>query len=108
MLEEPEGTVNAKSRPVPLRLTVCVLPAVPLLLSVTVSVPVAEPLAVGANVTAIVQDPDAATGLDVEHVPLLATAKGVLDVMAIVVIVRPMPPVLFTVTVCAALVVFSN
>jgi hypothetical protein len=35
--------------PVPLSQNVCVLPAMPLLLSVTVSVPVREPLAVGVT-----------------------------------------------------------
>ena len=43
--------------PVPLRLTVCVLPATPLLLSVIVSVPRSAPVAVGVKVTLIVHDP---------------------------------------------------
>jgi hypothetical protein len=47
--------------PVPLKLTVCVLPATPLLLSVMVSVPVSGPVAVGEKVTLIVQEPLAAT-----------------------------------------------
>jgi hypothetical protein len=46
--------------PVPVRLTVCVLPAIPLLLSVMVSVPVRVPVAVGEKVTLIVQEPLAA------------------------------------------------
>jgi hypothetical protein len=47
--------------PVPVKLSVCVLPATPLLLSVMVSVPVSEPAAVGEKVTLIVQEPLAAT-----------------------------------------------
>ena len=46
--------------PLPLKVTVCVLPATPLLLSVMVSVPVSGPVDVGENVTLIVQDPLAA------------------------------------------------
>jgi hypothetical protein len=108
-LDPPDGTAIEKSAPVPPRLTVCVLPVVPLLLSVMVSVPLAEPVAVGVKVTLIVQEPDAATGLEVEQVvPLVATAKGVLAVIAIEAMVRPTPPVLLNVTVCAALVVLSN
>jgi hypothetical protein len=107
VLLEPEGTVTVKSWPVPLRLTVCVLPAAPLLLSVTVSAPVAEPLAVGVKVTLIVQDPDAATELEVEQVvPEVAAANG--PVTARAVKVRLALPVLVTVTVCVALVVFTN
>ena len=56
----PKLRDDAESRtavpvPVPLRLTVCVLPATPLLLSVMVSVPVSGPVAVGVKVTLIVQ-----------------------------------------------------
>jgi hypothetical protein len=47
--------------PVPVRLTVCVLPATPLLLSMMVRVPASGPAAVGAKVTLIVQEPLAAT-----------------------------------------------
>lgn len=47
--------------PVPVKLTVCVLPATPLLLSVMVSVPVRVPVAVGVNVTATVPEPPAIT-----------------------------------------------
>jgi len=61
VVEEPEGGVIVKSCPVPLRLTVCVLPDALLLLSVIVSVPVSEPPASGVKVTLIVQDPPAAT-----------------------------------------------
>ena len=59
--EEPEDMVSEKFWPVPLRLTVCLLPVAPLLLSVIVSVPVREPAAPGVNVTLIVQDALAAT-----------------------------------------------
>jgi hypothetical protein len=47
--------------PVPPKLTVCVLPATPLLLSVMVSVPLSVPVVVGVKVTLIVQEPPAAT-----------------------------------------------
>jgi hypothetical protein len=67
------------------------------------------PVAVGVKVTLIVQEPDGATGLDVEQVvPLVAIAKGVLAAMLMAVKVRLVLPVLLTVTVCGALVVFTN
>lgn len=60
-VEEPEGGPNEKSWPVPLRATLCVLPATPLSLSVMVSVPVRVPVAAGVKVTLIVQLAAAAT-----------------------------------------------
>ena len=60
MVEEPEGVVMVKSCPVPVRLTVCVLPMALLLLSLIVSVPVRGPPASGVKVTLIVHDPPAA------------------------------------------------
>jgi hypothetical protein len=102
-------TLAVGTAPVPDKLTVCVLPTAPLLLSVMVRVPVKGPVAVGVKVTLIVQEPDAVTGLEVEQVvPLVATAKGAPALMAIEAMVRPTPPVLLNVTVCAALVVFTN
>ena len=66
--------------------------------------PDAVPAAVGVNVTATVQDPAAATGLEVEHVvPDATVAKG--PVTLIAVRVRLAPPVLVSVTVCEGLVV---
>jgi hypothetical protein len=47
--------------PVPVRLTLCVLPARLLLLSVMVTAAVRLPMAAGVNVTLIVQVPFAAT-----------------------------------------------
>lgn len=86
----------------PLRFTVCVLPAVPPLLSVTVSVPVRGPVAVGAKLTLMVQEL-----LTARLVPqVLVWAKLVLAVMLLM--VSAALPVLFNVTVCAALVVFTN
>jgi hypothetical protein len=61
VVDEPEGGANEKSSPVPLRLTVCVLPVVSMLLSVTVSVPLWEPLAAGVKVRLMVHEPPAAT-----------------------------------------------
>lgn len=62
-VEEPEAAANVKSSPVPLRLTVWVLPVVPLLLSVMVSVPVRAPPLRGVKVTLMKQEPPAATVL---------------------------------------------
>jgi hypothetical protein len=53
-------SVGTGLTPVPVRLTVCVLPATPLLLSVMVRVPESWPVAVGERVTLIVQEPLAA------------------------------------------------
>lgn len=47
--------------PAPLKITIWVLPATPLLLSVIVNVPMSVPVAVGEKVTLIVQEPLAAT-----------------------------------------------
>jgi hypothetical protein len=95
--------------PVPVRPTVCVLPATPLLLSVKVRVPVSEPVAVGEKVTLIVQEPPDATGLLVEQVvPGEATAKelALAPVMAMLLRVRGAVPVaLLKVTAWPALVV---
>jgi hypothetical protein len=54
--------------PVPLKVTVCVLPATALLLSVTVSEPARAPVAAGVNVMATVQAVLAASGDEIEHV----------------------------------------
>jgi hypothetical protein len=77
VLVPPVGRLTEKSSPVPLKLTNCVLPEVPLLLSVTISVPLREPPEVGVKVTLIVQEAPAAT-----LVPqLLVCAKFPLAVM---------------------------
>ena len=89
---DPEAIPRLKSWPVPLRLTVCVLPATSLLLSVMVIEPERVPVAVGVNVTLIVQLPPAAT-LDPQ---LLVWAKSPLAVM--LVMLRPCVPRLFSVT----------
>jgi len=89
--------------PVPDSAATCVL-AVPLLLSVTVNAPYKLPAVVGAKFTAIVQLPPAATGTAVEQlVPAAAIPNG--PVVAIPLIVKLAVPVLFSVTVCDALVV---
>ena len=51
---------NPAAAPVPVRLTVCVLPATPPVLSVMVRVPVRVPVAEGLKVTPMVQFPAAA------------------------------------------------
>ena len=87
--------------PVPVRLTLCVLPATLLLLSVIANVAVRVPEAAGLNVTAIVQLAFAATGVLVEQVvPLDAMAKslGLAPVNAMLPTVREALPVLDTVT----------
>lgn len=88
-----------KSVPTPLRLTVWVLPATPLLLSVMVSAPVRVPLAVGVKVTLIMQLAPAA------RLPpqLLVWAKSPL--VAMLEMVSGPVPVLERVTFCAALAV---
>jgi hypothetical protein len=63
VVEPPEGGANVKSWPVPLSVTVCVLPATLLLLSVMVKEAVRLPEAVGVNVTLRVQLELAATEL---------------------------------------------
>ena len=89
-----------KSWPVPLSVTLCVLPATPLLLSVMVSVPVSVPVAVGVKVTLIVQEPLAAATLPSQVLvsPKLALALWLVMVSAAL-------PVLLRVTGCDALVV---
>jgi hypothetical protein len=73
-------------------------------LSVNARVPEAVPPAVGVKVSATAQEPDAATGLEVEQVvPEVAIAKG--PVTLIAANVRLALPVLVTVMVSAGLVV---
>jgi hypothetical protein len=85
--------------PVPVKLTVWVLPAAPLLLSVTVNVPVRAPAAVGVKVTLMVQESPTATLLP----QLLVWEKS--PVMETLATASAALPVLLRVTVCAALVV---
>ncbi len=89
--------------PVPDKLMVCVLPAVPLLLSVTVSVPARAPVAVDVKVTAIVQLPPVATELPQAFV--WAKSPALVPVNVIPAILNATLPVLVSVTVWAALVV---
>ena len=84
--------------PVPVRLTVCGLPVA---LSATVIVPGWLPAAVGVNVTLMEQLAPAAT----ETAQVLVWAYGALAVM--LVIFSAAVPELVSVTVCAALVVFT-
>ena len=84
--------------PVPVRLTVCGLPVA---LSVTVIVPGWLPAAVGVKVTLMEQLAPAAT----EAPQVLVWAYGALATM--VVIFSAAVPPLVSVTVCAALVVFT-
>jgi hypothetical protein len=94
--EDPEAVASVKSCPVPIRLTVWVLPVVPLLLSVTVSVPERDPPSV------MVQVPPAATLLP----QLLVCAKSPLVVMPPT--LSAALPVLDSVTVCELLVDFTK
>jgi hypothetical protein len=88
--------------PVPVSPTVCGLPAA---LSVMVNVPVRVPVAVGVNVTLIVQFAFAASiAGSVPHVFVCAKSPDA----AMELIVSAAFPVFVTVTVCAALCVFSN
>jgi len=85
--------------PVPVRLTVCVLPFTPLLLSVIVNVPVRAPFFVGAKLSFRVQDPLGAT-LPLQLFVWLKSAPVVM-----LAIVSVAVPLLLKVTGCAALVV---
>jgi hypothetical protein len=102
------GPVNPKSGGVvvPVSGTVCGLPAA---LSMMVKVPMRVPAAVGVNVTLIVQLAPAASGVAGgvigQGVALGLAAKS--PDAAMEMIVRGPVPVLVSVTVCAALVVFS-
>ena len=89
--------------PVPDKLTVCVLPAVPLLLSVTISVPARAPVAAEVKVTAIVQLAPAATALPQAFV--WAKSPALVPVTVMLAILNAALPVLVSVTVWAALVV---
>ena len=88
--------------PVPVRLTDCWLPAVLLLLSVMVRVAVRIPAAVGENATLIVQLPLAARELP--HVLVWVKSPGLDPENPTPVIDNAWFPVLFKVTVWAALV----
>ena len=84
--------------PVPLKLTVCVLPAVPPALSVMVTAPVRAPVAVGLKVTLIVQFAPAAR-LEVLAGQLLVCEKSLEPALtAMLAIVRAAVPVLVRVT----------
>src|ERR1700733_8998004 len=87
-----------KPTPVPLSVTVCVLPATALLLSVTVRAPLCPPVDWGVKGTGIWQ---LAFG-DKELPQLLVWAK--LPLMLIELIVRVAPPVLERITGCGGLV----
>src|SRR5260370_644646 len=92
--------------PVPVSGTVCGLPVA---LSVMVNVPARAPVAVGVNVTLIVQFAFTASvaGLIGQALaPVLVPAKSPEPAMEL--IVRGPVPVFVSVTVCAALVVFSS
>ena len=88
----------------PVRLTVCWLPAALLLLSVMFKEADRLPEVVGVNVTLIVQLPPAATGLP--HVLISAKSPGLAPVNAMPLMDRVPFPVLFSVKVWAVLVVF--
>ena len=85
--------------PVPCKLTFCVLPATPPLLSVTVRVPVSGPLAVGEKVTLIVQEPLAAT------LPPQLLVSPKLALAAMLAMVSTPKPELLSATGCDTLVV---
>ena len=94
-VEEPEGAVKVKSWPVPLRATLCGLPAA---LSEMLMVPVLVPAAVGLKVTEIVQLAPALTVVP----QVLVWEKSPLAVMPEM--VSEALPVLVRMTVCAVLV----
>jgi hypothetical protein len=79
------------------------VPATFLLLSVMISEAVRAEAAVGVKVTLMVQPPLAATELP--QVFVCAKSPGLAPVNVMLLIVRAVFPVLFSVTACAALVV---
>jgi hypothetical protein len=95
MLSEAKASPTAGFTPVPLRFTVCVLPASPPLLSVIVSVPASVAAVVGRNVTLIAQDPPAA----ILTAQLLVWLK--LALVAKIEMVSAASPVPVRLTVCA-------
>jgi hypothetical protein len=98
---EPEDAAIVKSWPVPLSARLWGLLSA---LSLNERLPAVVPAAVGVNMIATVQDPDAATGLDVEQVvPDVAIAKG--PATSIAVKMRLALPVLVSATVRDGLVV---
>ena len=106
---EPTETWESKpgicchwAAPVPVKLTLCVLPATTLLSSVTVSAPVRVPVASGVKVTLMVQLESAPTPLP----QLFVSEKSPLAVM--LEICSQAHPVLFRVTASEALVVPTN
>ena len=96
------GAPLVEVTPVPDKLTVCTLPATPLLLSIIVIAPLLVPVAVGVKVTLIVQEPPTAIAALKQ---LLVSLKG--GAMPMPVIVSAAFPVLLNVTDCDALVIFS-
>jgi hypothetical protein len=99
-----EGVTPAKGAlPVPERVTVCVVPATLLLLSVMVREAVRLPMAVAVNVTLRVQLPPAAS--EPPQVLVSPKSPGLAPVNAMPLMDKATFPVLFKVTVCAALVV---
>ena len=92
---------SVKSWPVPARLTVCVLPATPSLLSVMVSMPLRFPPAVGVKVTLIVQLPPAAT---LEPQLFVCSKSPVMEMLT----VSAASPPLVKVTDCALLVELTS
>jgi hypothetical protein len=98
-VSEVGDKLTADPIPVPLKVTVCMLAASPLLLSVTVSVPVSGPVAVGEKVMLIVQEPLAA----ILPPQLLVWPK--LALVAMPVMASAALPVLLRVTGCDPLVV---
>lgn len=100
-LVELRLTTGAET-PVPLRLTLCGLPAA---LSATVSLALIAPAAVGAKVTEIVQLALALRLLP--HVVVVPKSRGLVPVVVMLLIFRVAFPLLVSVTVFAALVVFT-
>ena len=102
-VDPPEGGAKVKSCPVPIRLTVCGLPAA---LSVIVMVPVRFPPAVGLNVTAMAQFAPAAT-LD-PQVLVSAKSPALAPEIAMLVTLSAAFPLFESVTICGAVVISNN
>jgi hypothetical protein len=95
--------VTAGATPVPVRLTVCGLPAAS---SVTSSIPARTPTAVGVNLTVMAHVPFAASVAGLTgHVLVCPKSPGFTPLIPMLLIVSGTLPLLVSVTTCPALVV---
>jgi hypothetical protein len=104
-VSEPDDKLTTGAVPVPVKITVCVLPTTPLLLSVKLSEALRFPDADGVNVTLTVQALLGVTVAPVQVSALLAKSLVFVPPTVTVEMMRLAVPALVTVTALAALVV---